>query len=132
MASITVRALSTTYDPIYGAGQDAFLSDLDAVAQVILTRLRFLQGEWWADLSDGTPVFQSILNTSFGPAQQQTASMILQQRVLDTPYVTGISNVETSFNSQTRGYFWTCTVETQFGQVTLSNQPGSSAALAGN
>ena len=64
MPTITYRKLDQNGDPIWGNGQGSFVSDIDAVAQAIYTRLRLLFGEWWENLSIGTPLFQSMLGQS--------------------------------------------------------------------
>jgi hypothetical protein len=48
--TISVRKLDANHDPIYGNGVADFLTDLDAVAQLIDTSLLLLQGEWWNNL----------------------------------------------------------------------------------
>lgn len=118
MATITVRNLGPNGDPLYGQGQANFISDIAAVAQILKTRLLLFQGEWWADLTDGTPWFQSILGSAPNLAQ---INLLLTQRILGTPFVTGILSLTSSFNAQT--FSFSATVQTAFGAVTVSNQP---------
>ncbi len=126
-STITYRGLSPTGDPLFGQGQGNFLADLEAVAQAIATRLKFLAGEWWENLNAGTPLFQEILGV---PGQQpDVIALIIQQRILGTPYVTGVSQVATSYNSRTRAMQFSCSVQTQFGTLTITNQPAASASL---
>ncbi len=129
MATITYRKLDQNGDPLQGGGQSNFVSDLDAVAQAIQTRLKFLQGEWWENLNAGTPLFQSMLGVSGVGRNPETVTLLLTQRILGTPFVTGVSNVATSVNSSTRAFQFSCQVQTQFGSLTVTNQPGSRAAL---
>ena len=123
MATITVRKLGTDGDPLWGQGQANFISDADAVAQIILTRLRLFQGEWWSDLTDGTPYWQQILGKSGSDNHIQVVTLILTQRIAATPYVNGVSNVQVSFNPSSRGMSFYCVVQTQFGPIALSNIP---------
>lgn len=117
-ATITVRQLSASGDPIQGNGQSNFLSDINAVAQIIATRLKLLQGEWWESLNAGTPLFESIL----GSGQNHSAvSLILQQQILDSPYVLSVSNVSSNWTPSTRAFSFSCSVQTQFGTLTVSN-----------
>jgi len=127
MATITYRRLDPNGDPYCGQGQANFVSDIDAVAQIIATRLKLLQGEWWENLNAGTPLFQSILGRS---APYQAASLILQQRILGTPFVASISNVQTGYDGSTRAFTFSCQVLTQFGALTVTNQPGAEASVA--
>lgn len=124
--TISVRSLGPNYDPLFGNGQANFLTDLDAVAQIIGTTLRLFEQEWWESLTTGTPVFQSIL----GPSQNvQANSAILQARIRSVPYVTGLSNVAASFDSTTRAFSFSCSVQTSFGTLQVSIPQPSSASI---
>jgi hypothetical protein len=120
MAQITYRGLDPNNDVIWSST----LTDVDAVAQAIRTRINLFQGEWWADLQDGTPVWQSMLGASGSLRNQQAISLLLQQRILGTPFVNSVSNVQASFNSSTRAFSFYAVVQTQFGTVSVSkNMP---------
>lgn len=129
MSTITVRALNpVTWEPQCGNGLQNFLSDLAAVAQIIATRLRLFQGEWWLNLSDGLPMFQSILGSSGSQRNLAVINNIISARILGTPFVTGISFIESTFEN--RSFTFKATVNTQFGSITVNNSPGSSATLS--
>ncbi len=127
MATITVRALGPNNDPLQGSGQNNFLSDLDAVVQIIRTRLLLFEGEWFLNLLDGLPLFQSILGSSGGQTNLQLIMNIIAQRISQTPYVTSIGSVTATF--QNRTFTFSAQVETQFGTVTVTNVPGNKAVL---
>jgi len=115
-ATISAIQLDDKYEPIF-AGQQQLLTDLDAVAQTIGTRLRLFQGEWWESLTEGTPLFQSIL----GPGRQlAAAAAVIRTRILGTPFVTSISNVSITLNRASRALSYSCTVQTAFGVITVS------------
>jgi len=116
MARITYLALDSSYDPIFADGTS--LTDLAAVRQIILTRLRLFLGEWWEALNIGLPVFQRMLG-KLGSAKGQAAmNRAIQQNIEGAPYVTGVVNVQASFNA---GKFaFTATAQTEFGRVTVS------------
>lgn len=122
---ITYLALDADNDPVFDPTQS--LSNVQAVAQAVLTRLRFFYGEWWEDLSAGLPVFQTILG-QLGTAQGQAAMRNAVQRQIEgTPYVTGVTNISTSFVD---GQFaFTAEFTTTFGPATVTNLPGSSASI---
>lgn len=120
MATIIYRALGPNNDPQMGHGSVNFLTDIDAVAQAVQTRLNLFQGEWWENIAEGTPMWQSILGGSGKVRQQQAVSLILQQRILGTPFVTGIRNVQFLFNVATRQYSFAAVVETQFGSAVVT------------
>lgn len=120
MSQIQTRALDANGDPLRGNGLQNFVSDIQAVALILGERLQLLQGEWWLQLSDGLPLFQSILgvpNTSSGVA------LILRRRILGTSGVTGISVLLVNYLPQARGYTVAAVVQTQFGPVALTNSP---------
>jgi hypothetical protein len=123
MATITVRALSPTGEPLMGNQQNNFISDLTAVAQIIRTRLLLFQGEWFLNLSDGLPMFNGMLGSSGDPRNLQTIIAIISQRIQATPFVTSVLDVSASF--QSRKFVFSAQVQTQFGIVTVSNAQGS-------
>jgi hypothetical protein len=131
-ATITVRANYTghgLWDPQRGQGLQNFLSDLDAVAQIIRSTLLLLQGEWFANLSIGTPLFQSILGV---PNTTAGVGLILRARILSVPYVNDIENLVVTYSGTSRQYSFSCLVLTQFGSIPISSVPlpGVNAAIA--
>jgi hypothetical protein len=125
MAQIIYRSLGDGYDPLWGQGQSNFKTDVDAVGQAILTRLSLFLAEWWEDQQDGTPYWQQILGASASLRQQQAISLILQSRILATPYVLSVGNVQTQFDARTRSFTFYAEVKTQFGPVVVKNMPQS-------
>lgn len=118
MPTITVRKLDSNYDPIFGNGQNAYISDLDAVAQIINQNLLLFKGEWWEDRTAGIPMFQSIL----GPGRNIDAvAALMKATILACPYVTSVSNVSAVYVNKTRSTAYSCQVQTQFGSLTVSN-----------
>lgn len=124
MPLITVRALGPTGDPLEGNGARDFLSDIDAVGQIIMTRIKLFQGEWWENLQAGTPMFQSILGQE-NASQTSVISAILQSRIASAPYVEDILNLVCTYTPATRHLAFSCTVRTQFGLINISNVGGS-------
>lgn len=125
---ISIRALDENHDPIYGNGAAAFLTDIDAVAQIIKTRLLLFQGEWWMDLTDGLPLFQSILGTS-NPNKQTAIADLIRDNIQNAPFVTDVSEIESKFDSASRQFTFICYVNTVFGSLTVQFQPGASASI---
>lgn len=130
MPTITVRQNGANNDPLAGNGQGNFISDLAAVTQIIATRLKFLQGEWWEDLTLGFPLFQSMLGQSGSAKQQQAVLLLIQQQILSTPFVLSISNIASTFNGGNRFFTFSCVVQTQFGTLTVTNAPATSASVS--
>lgn len=129
MPTVTVRAIDpVTFEPQYGNGQANFVSDLQAVVQDILTRLRLFQGEWFLNLLDGLPLFQSIEGSSGNSRNIQIIINMISSRISQTPFVTRVSEVTASYLN--RSFKYRAVVETQFGTIVLNNSPGSSATLS--
>lgn len=116
--TILVRALSPQWDPQRGQALQNFLTDINAVAQIIATRLKLLEAEWYENTSDGTPLFQSLLGNA---TTLSAVSLVLRQRILSTPYVTGINSFSLEYGSSGRAYSFQASVQTQFGPVSVSN-----------
>lgn len=79
MASIKLALATDANNPVVGDlyigadGQFAMTSTLsEEVAQLLYTRFRFFQGEWFLDSTLGVPWYQSILG------QKQAASVVTQ------------------------------------------------------
>lgn len=70
-----------------------FLTGSDATANGVYHRLRMFLGEYFLDVSDGTPWFQNI----FGKAPQGVAEVVLKRRIIGAPDVVAITGFE--FNS---------------------------------
>lgn len=128
-AQIMVQKLDANNDPIEGANGPVFLTNIDAVAQILLTRLKLLEGEWWENVSLGLPLFQSMIGTSAAPANQAAVLLILQTYIMGTPFVLEILDFDYEINLQFRAATFHCEVSTQFGTLTVTNAPASSALV---
>lgn len=130
MPTIAMRKLDPNHDPIAGLGTNAFVYDLDAVAQLIDTRLLMFQGEWWANLSDGLPLFQQILGIGGAANASDLIASIIANRIEQTPYVVELSNISTTYSPNTRSYTFNCTVVTAFGNLQVCVGPGSASTVS--
>ena len=127
MATLQYLMLDASYDPIFA--DDTSLTDLYAVNQAILTRLNLFLGEWWEDLTQGLPVFQTILGKLASSSGLAAMQLAVQQVIVGTPYVTSTSTPAVNFTDGALSI--TVTVQTAFGTttVTSTNTPGLSADL---
>ena len=107
------RRLSSTGDYSFGFGNTSFVTDLEAVRQAIDTKLKLLQGEYWEDQNDGLPFFQQIA----GNTDKDTIDLLVRQRILETPNVTGIQTFSSSIGTN-RKYTASVSVNTAYGTVT--------------
>jgi hypothetical protein len=113
------RALDPNLDFTFGRGIQNFLIDSpSAVAQAIYTRLCLWTGEWWLDLSEGTPWLQQVLGKPRQPGSSPDTA--IRARILGTPYVTRMTNYASAFNPTNRSWTVSCVVFTAFGPVTTA------------
>lgn len=118
-----VRRQDANGDYLIGQGQVNFwVNNVQAVAQLITTRLLLWEGEWFLDLTEGTPYKQEIL----GYGTTSLRDMAIKARILGTQGVTSIASYNSEFNPVTRAFTVSGTVVTQFstnpvafGPVTL-------------
>lgn len=123
MATIRTRRLDSDWDYVFGGGDLDWLEDLEAVAQMIKQRLLLFSGEWWADTSDGLPVWQSILGVPGAGNNLEATDRVITERILGTPYVTAVKEVSSSYVADSRRYQYSAKVDTAFGAVVVSNTP---------
>lgn len=126
-ATISVRQLDAFHDPLWGNNQNNFIIDLQAVAQIIETSLLLFQGEWWENLNEGLPLWQSILGSNNGK-KADVVSLIIQTRILQVPYVLNITNITTTYSTN-RSFSFVCDVNTAFGTLTVNFTPGLAATI---
>jgi hypothetical protein len=106
--------LDANGDYSFGNGGANFLVNSAAtVAQSVLTRLRLWTGEWFLDVTEGTPYMQKVL----GSGTKALYDLAIQQRVLATNGVTGILKYASALAG--RNLSVAVTVSTQFGPVDL-------------
>lgn len=117
--TIKYLQLDAQYDPIFDP--TANLTDLNAVTQAILTRLKLFLGEWWENTNIGLPAFQLILG-QLGTQQGISAmTLAVQQNIEGGPYVTGTTDVTVTFANGKLSI--TAKALTQFGPVNISTAP---------
>lgn len=112
-----VRAQDANGDYTIGRGTANFLANnVFAVRQLIETRLRLWEGEWFLDLTEGTPYKEEIL----GYGTSSLRDMAVKNRILGTQGVTGIVAYNSDVNTTTRNFTVSGTVMTPF-----STQPAA-------
>ena len=113
---MTVRRIDG--DDISTSGTQ-FLTEREEVAQTISTRLNLFLGEYFRDINEGMPWFQSIIpkNTSL-----DTKEAIIKRHVLQTPDVVRWLEFQTDYSVDLRKYTVTGSVLTTFGQVLINER----------
>lgn len=115
------RRLDKNWDYTFGHGKADYLSEKEAVAQAIKTRLYLLYKEWWEDLEDGLPLFERILGASGSKENVEAIDIIYRDRIEKTKGVLAVTKYESEFNAHTRAYSFLCTVETLYGMLSVTN-----------
>lgn len=100
----------------YTVSQAFLVNSPECVAQAIKTRLKLWQGEWFVDTTDGTPYATEVL----GVRNSKDPNAAIKQRILGTPGVTAMTAYSSSYDGNTRQLTVTATVDTAYGQVSLS------------
>ena len=101
-----IRHWDRSTGDIVTSGSRQFLSGKESTAAGIYHRLRMFFGEWFLDITDGTPLFQSIL----GKADQQTAEAAIKQRIITAPDVVAITSFAFNSDRNSRRITVDCTV----------------------
>ena len=117
--SMKYRKLDENGDYTFGQGSQGFLTDTNACAQAIKTRLALYEGEWWEDLTTGLPLWQKILGS---PGTNKSAiDVILGERITGTTGVKNIISAKGNFTPSTRSYAYAAYVNTEWNtSVTIS------------
>ena len=110
------RRLDDNGDMVFGHGEAAFLRDSpECVAQAVVTRLRLLLGEWFLDLTEGTPYVPAVMGKHTG----ESYDFIIRQRVLETEGVTDIEEYESFFDGETRKLSVNIRINTVYGPAAI-------------
>lgn len=110
------RALDANGDMLFGRGDSDFLSGLQAMGQVLKTRLAAIDGEWWEGDPHALPYYTDILGTAATKKNQDAIDLMVINRIMDTVGVIGVSDVKSTI--QNRSYHFECNVQTIYGITT--------------
>ncbi|MGH8709748.1 MAG: hypothetical protein ACREVA_00240 [Burkholderiales bacterium] len=101
----------------FGHGQLDFWRDVpDAVGQAVVTRLKLWLGEWYLDLTEGTPWQQAVL----GKVREQSAEQAVRRRIARTQGVRQIDGWTFSLDRDTRLVTVSARVTTIYGQILIT------------
>lgn len=104
-------------DMTFGKSQQNFLvNQPEAVGQIVWTRLRLWQGQWYLKPSDGTPYLTKVL----GKFTQNTRDPVVRTRILTTPGVTGLAAYASQLNTSTREWSVQASINTAYGPVLIA------------
>lgn len=104
----------TARDMVFGSGQADFYRDVpEAPAQLAECRLMLFAGEWYQDLTAGTPWNTQVLGKYTGAIRDP----IIRTRLLGTTGISGIAAYDSSLNRDTRQFAVQATLDTIYGQA---------------
>lgn len=114
---MTVRKLDDSGD--IAASGTQFIGGREEIAQTVLTRYRLFLGEYFRDVTDGTPWYQQILGKFTSLANAEAA---LRGRASRTGGVIRLTSFSADFDINTRKYSVSVGILTQYGtdEVTLN------------
>ena len=95
---------------------DYHIDSPEAVAQAVKTRLALLTGEWFLDVTEGTPWATRV----WGKQARSTYDPILRRRILQTAGVRELTSYASAFDGETRKLTVTATLDTVYGTVTVN------------
>lgn len=112
------RRLDSNGNPVISG--KVWIYDIEAVAQTIDTRLKLFAGEYWRDVTDGTPWIDKILTKNNRTNTLSSKISILKERILQTGGVISILEWTTDFNYTSRNLSVIATVLTEFGVLDIN------------
>lgn len=115
-----VRHLDETGDLCIN-GQ-TFIFDQACIAQTIQTRLRLFLGEYFRDIDDGTPWFQSILGKNNNLDEIES---ILRNRIARTEGVVRLISFNLDYDDATRSLSVSGSALTEFGLLDYEVNDGA-------
>lgn len=108
------RKLTASNDYSFGHGRADFYQDEPAaVAQAVKTRLALHAGEYWLDLSEGTPWETKVLGKYTG----STRDVVIRQRAQTTQGVKSLISYSSSLQRDTRAFSVNLKIDTIYGQI---------------
>lgn len=116
LTGLTYRRTDADGDMLFGASPSvAFSSDLEAMSDVLKTRLAAVDGEWWEGDYGALPYFSDILGAYATDENREIIDLMVIARIMDTVGVLSVSDVESSI--QDRHYSFRCKVQTVYGET---------------
>lgn len=112
------RKLDENGDPVI-SGQ-VWIYDIEAIAQTINTRLNLFSGEFWRDVTEGTPWIGRILGKNNSTNTLQSKSTILKNIIRNTQGVISILEWSSDFSYTDRKFSVNATVLTEYGVLGIN------------
>lgn len=108
--------MTSVGDMSFGQGVgDFYVNRPEAAAQVVGTRLNLFQGDWFLDLTQGTPWRTKVL----GRFTADTRDAILLARIASSPGVSEVTSYASQLARQPREFSVQATVRTVYGDANV-------------
>lgn len=115
--SLIYRRTDEDGDMLFGLSPGvAFSGSLEAMSQVLKTRLAAVEGEWWEGDYGALPYMADILGAYATDENREIIDLMVIERIMDTVGVISVSNVVSSIEN--RRYTFRCNVQTVYGETT--------------
>ena len=115
--NLKYRKLTSTGDYSFGSGGNDYADGNEAVAQAIKTKLLLFYGEWWENLGEGIPMFQSVLGQTNPETIKSSLSMLVEQRIVEIQEVDSVKNIEIDYDRKNRTISMEVDVTTTSGEI---------------
>ena len=109
---MTVRHLDDETGDIVTSGELQFIGGREEIAQTVKTRLALFLGEYFRNITDGTPWYEQILGKF---TSLDVAESVLRVRIAATPGVVRLTSFDTDFDIDSRKYSVTAGILTIHG-----------------
>lgn len=115
-----VRKLSADGDYSFGQGEANFwINSPYGVAQKVETRLRLWEGEWFLDVTAGTPWLQQVL----GYSKSSLRDIAIRTVILTTDGVTALNSYNSVAVPGTRNLIVSGSIVTQYSKTPVNFGP---------
>lgn len=111
------RALTKDGDYSFGNNEFDFISDIDAIAQAVKTKILLFYGEWWENIGEGIPVFQSLVGQMNPEGLKISSSLLISKRIQEVNGVVSVDRIEV--NTEDRTLEFSIDITTTSGQTTV-------------
>lgn len=98
-------------DYSFGNNMQDYLDGQEAIAQAIKTKVLLFYGEWWEDISQGIPMFQSIIGQSNKRNVTNALELLLEDRVKEVPGIAVVNEITSTITDRTISVYIRCTTE---------------------
>lgn len=109
---MTVRRLDPVTGDIITSGEQQFIGGREEIAQTVKTRLALFLGEYFRDITAGTPWYEQILGKF---TSLDVAESALRVRIASTAGVIRLTSFDTDFDINSRTYTVTAGILTTYG-----------------